>query len=916
MPPLPTTPYTPEEFVAHMQRLFTAGQTAEFLKFALTGQYQGRQATIDCLQNRLYDRGGGQEAHPYSVTRDYDSVLGMSPDICIFNQSITISILPRFQDSLSKNVGITRTIEYQETDYEVDLHRIPNLPFAKWMVRNELRIFFPGLWIPKQREHHSVRDNEIRLFYEHCMRPALVDAMPRCRADDLPPTYSAELFRARAPNGQLVFSGRMVGADAVGELGNRFREHIESACAQGLSLEWARGFFFLHQIRGTKNVEPHDLRDASSRLNDFLHQNGLSRTVLRANPHDWYLDIGLEVSSDLNSSLAWRTDSHPHLLHDIFTIPMGHAIRMTTMGSSSYTRDFTSHLTQVAGCRVQPGVQGRGPYGIRKMQAYQTDKALTANPGEGRGYHAKHITLSQLIDSNHPRFLDKLYELYEEASRKNSASHARIEARVPYSFHRRIFPEELNIEWERYLVAIPTDVWWWLRAYPVLAYKYIADFQFNGPPADRVSIPSILLLAGAAWLTNCLHATPDVGPSSRNLLKAILPHLPKENISEHMKPFPIARTDPLHRQLFGNDPDGGDNDEDPVPDAEFRGALRMRSPPVPFPHNPPELENNDDQGRETAPCYPYGYFFLRTVRFDAEHPTPGMERSPHSRIPEKTFEHFYGAPYTALLDFAYNGSLAVKSHPSRSSNKINQPVYHPPPEQPIPILFTLSIGDQLVPENDWDYNPLADDMDEDRPRERVTWNYRLSQIWTQCMLDAMATVPNPQGATEPCYCILSKSARQEITEKIFADMNIGRYFNKARWKVGSPKDHKYAFDNLFLEKGRLKAGQIQNFNSCSYYKMWNHFRENNTKEVTEEARKLLRKRFDKKIFWFPWVKNDRIWLTTKDKDGKFKKTPGLGDGEPSPVFLTKANLRWNPEPRQDESEDDVSSVASAGMEVD
>jgi hypothetical protein len=94
------------------------------------------------------------------------------------------------------------------------------------------------------------------------------------------------------------------------------------------------------------------------------------------------------------------------------------------------------------------------------MQAYQTDKALTANPGEGRGHHAKHVTLSQLIDSNHPVFLDKLYQLYEAAAYKNSASHARIEARVPYKYHQYIFPEGLNIEWEKYLVAIPTDVWW------------------------------------------------------------------------------------------------------------------------------------------------------------------------------------------------------------------------------------------------------------------------------------------------------------------------------------------------------------------------------------------------------------------------------------------------------------------------
>ena len=327
------------------------------------------------------------------------------------------------------------------------------------MVRNELRIFFPRLWIPKEREHHSIRDNEIRLFYQHCMRPALVDAMPQGRGDDLPPTYDAELFRARARNGQLVFSGRVLGVESVNELGDRFREKIEEACFQGHGLEWAKDFFFLHQIRGTKNARPHDPTDARTRLTEFLHENGLSQDILRANREDWFRDIGLEISSDIGDSLAWRTDSHPHLLHDIFQIPMRHATKMTTMGSSKYFRDYTSHLTQVAGCRVRPGARN-GPFEIRRMQAYQTDKALTANPGEGRGYHAKHVALSQLMDSRHPDFLNRLYQLYESAGHEGSTSHARIEARVSYLFHKDIFPEDLEIEWEKYLVAIPTDVWW------------------------------------------------------------------------------------------------------------------------------------------------------------------------------------------------------------------------------------------------------------------------------------------------------------------------------------------------------------------------------------------------------------------------------------------------------------------------
>ncbi|KAJ2932840.1 hypothetical protein H1R20_g4267, partial [Candolleomyces eurysporus] len=113
MPPLPTTQFSLEEFVAHMQDLLTSNQPAEFIKFALTGQHQGHQAVIDALQNQIYDLGEDEAAHPYTVTRDYDSVLGVSPNICIYNHSIVVNILPKFQDSLSKDVGITHKVKYR-----------------------------------------------------------------------------------------------------------------------------------------------------------------------------------------------------------------------------------------------------------------------------------------------------------------------------------------------------------------------------------------------------------------------------------------------------------------------------------------------------------------------------------------------------------------------------------------------------------------------------------------------------------------------------------------------------------------------------------------------------------------------------------------------------------------------------------
>ena len=117
---------------------------------------------------------------------------------------------------------------------------------------------------------------------------------------------------------------------------------------------------------------------------------------------------------------------------------------MSKVGSSRYTRDHTSHLTAVSGFRVLPRGSA-GPLKIAKIQAYQTDKTITAEPNSGRGHHAKHVTLTELIDKNNPLFLEKLLNLYTSAAETGVQSHARIEVRVPFSSNGLVFNEYSTI---------------------------------------------------------------------------------------------------------------------------------------------------------------------------------------------------------------------------------------------------------------------------------------------------------------------------------------------------------------------------------------------------------------------------------------------------------------------------------------
>ncbi len=76
---------------------------------------------------------------------------------------------------------------------------------------------------------------------------------------------------------------------------------------------------------------------------------------------DWWIDVGLEISSSAKKCLAWRTDSHYHIVQEALEISGLHAARITRPGSSKYIRDMTSHLTSVSGCRISPGVRAQGP---------------------------------------------------------------------------------------------------------------------------------------------------------------------------------------------------------------------------------------------------------------------------------------------------------------------------------------------------------------------------------------------------------------------------------------------------------------------------------------------------------------------------------------------------------------------------
>ena len=451
------------EFCQRAKDLLASNQ-ADFVQFVLAGQdLDGTQACIDPVLNRVTP-----DEH-IAVVRDYDSLLGISSRILV-DTNLVVFPVPKREDTLSNNLHIkyeftTADVKFPfpyipifeihalfQGTFTEELHRIPNLCIGKWGVRNMIRALIPGLYDPHTRSPFPTRE-DLTTFYELGFLPG-VQELCEDRSAEWPPTYTDEMFRARGRNGTLSFQTKMIPCWNVYALGSRIRSKLRDA-----GVPWATGIVFLHQIRGVKDTTWHDLSEngAEQALDEFLALESLDKETL-SRRGKWWVDVGLEAFSDDKDCLAWRTDSHTAVVQEICQISERNAQRITSVGSSKYTRDMISHLPQVSGCRIEPGVQGQGGYRVAYLQMYCTDKALTYR--QDQGHHGKFVTCGDITKGRADGFINSLYSLYLNAIGNNDA-HARIEVRVPLEFASAVllgFDQDVIT---RALVSFPRMEWWY-----------------------------------------------------------------------------------------------------------------------------------------------------------------------------------------------------------------------------------------------------------------------------------------------------------------------------------------------------------------------------------------------------------------------------------------------------------------------
>lgn len=234
-------------------------------------------------------------------------------------------------------------------------------------------------------------------------------------------------------------------------------------------VQWARSFVILHTVRGVKHSSFHhvDQDSAEFYLHDFVDDAKLSPDIFRTG--NWYIDVAIEISSEKGHCLQWNTSTHNEVVQQALHISDRDAARISNIGSSKYSRDLTSHLTDVSGFRISPGTRAQGEYEAVYIQAYTTDKAVVYNPDAG--HYAKSLSMKEAMGPDQPpKTVEGIHTIYQEALQNNSSS-ARLEVRVPLKFAHHVLLQFDSQTLKKCLCSFnPRDWWYVLQCLPCFVF--------------------------------------------------------------------------------------------------------------------------------------------------------------------------------------------------------------------------------------------------------------------------------------------------------------------------------------------------------------------------------------------------------------------------------------------------------------
>ncbi|KAJ3550427.1 hypothetical protein NMY22_g492 [Coprinellus aureogranulatus] len=852
------TTYSLKDMIHTASQIYAAELYARFVLFVLCGVAHDHAAILDI--NRDQEEMDLESLPNVQVTRDYDSVIGVCDSIMVRDTDLVYTMTSKFADDLQNNVHIFHDWDDELVRTVNDPHDIMQAlkstkgePFSA--IAHHPEYGFCNFWSAKQDQQRSD-------IWELGIRPAMADLL-EARSSELPTKLKSELFRARAPDGRLLFTTKVFPHWLIEDLSRLIPYYLMQN-----GRRWAQGMVYVHIIRGVKNSSYHNFDDPTSHsraLEELFTLNSLSLTSVRApGGGKWYVDVGVEISLP-GKSLSWRTAAHATLYQQVARVDSSTAKRITSLGSSDYVRDHYSHLVQASGCRISPGRRGMGPHQVAYFQAYMTDKSLTA--AKGNGHHAKHITAIQAIRRPNvtSSFLDHLIELYREAMHENHSS-ARVEVRVPLDQALRVlWPVDHDVLFQSIIVLDCGDLWAW-RIHRALALQYLLEWQRKDSRLISRNTGALLLTATVPWLVNSLHATIDTRSASRELMKAVLPHGAVSEVMQDSLPFSMSL--------------------EPIMD--------------------------EDEDERTVPKIDRGAFFLRYILVGSKHRVP---RFPGTRfISDKACVTLFGDTLRGIVADFTAKQTGYAIHPDRIPNKIRQPPALPAPEGPtdftipFPRLESLTIK-QCSPSTDEEIDlDDNDDLNADTIFQDLHLEKILQRLLRQFFVDLLNVSPNARRSNEGCTLRLTKEQRLKADGELYLNQNLADIWYACRWKRAEHSDWESVFNHLFPQKLKWVQGRgdneetgghfskpknVQNYPQTRYYSAWEELAERCGDTAFDALRRSLWREVFQHLYWLPAAVGHRIW-DTKPRSG-FQEFARQKDNVPFVnIFInSKEPPRWD-----------------------
>lgn len=365
-------------------------------------------------------------------------------------------------------------------------------------------------------------------------------------------------------------------------------------------------------------------------------------------------------------------------------------------------------------------------------------------------------------------------------------------------------------------------------------------------------MPALLLTGAAAWLINGLHSAPDCGASSKDLMRAVLPHV--DRIGADINVLAYGTPD------NGNGPDSDDDDDD------------------------------DNNRPTTLPAYPHGMVFLRTIRSGKNNPVPRMSAETNFRLRSKSFEYIFGTTLEKIVLRLMKAKVVQPRDSNRVSNRARHtPTYYNWGQNEEGDLFSLEGKGGVLPSRVRDTgSDMEDEGEPEEPEDTLSSN--TTSLWFQFLLDVIESGPNEKAANKPGHIRLDQGERTEVNEATYKNTHLSDIFNDCQLRQASPEEWRNIFDKFFPVKGHTRSGRIQNYPSTLYYPRWEYFKNHATEQTYNLVRESLFKRFER-LYWMPKAEEDRIWYTKFDKN--MHKISGIERNKPSPRILVQGvNPTW------------------------